>query len=164
MARRMDGPVPVTPSTRPPEVTASPFCRRVPAWNTCKSGKAAAFSSPRTTLPFSYGPGYPPAASTTQQAAPGRLRTSSPPRSPRAAAARSSNRSDSSRGSTAWVSGSPKRQLNSTTRTSPPRIISPTYRQPRYGLPSFSSPRSVGFTIRSSTARSTSGVTTGAGA
>jgi len=62
------------------------------------------------------------------------------------------------------VSGSPKRQLNSSTLIEPSvATISPAYRKPRYGVPSAASALTVGH-ITSCIARScTAAVTTGAG-
>mmetsp|Transcript_85350 Transcript_85350/g.238224 ORF Transcript_85350/g.238224 Transcript_85350/m.238224 type:complete len:203 (-) Transcript_85350:2531-3139(-) len=73
-----------------------------------------------------------------------------------------SKRSQSSSGTMACVSGSPKRQLNSMT-TGPSAVsINPAKRQPTNGLPSALSPSTVGcstsFVILSSMAASTTGV------
>ena len=59
--------------------------------------------------------GSPRAARTTVTAASGPAARSTPASDPSATAASASSRSPSSRGRIAWVSGSPKRQLNSST-------------------------------------------------
>ena len=67
-------------------------------------------------------------------------------------------RSDSKRGSTTWVSGSPKRQLYSMT-LGPSRVsIRPKYRQPVKGRPSSAMARTVGRKISSIHCRATWGV------
>ena len=75
--------------------------------------------------------GYPAEASTTVTQSCGFHSTLAPASSPDAAAAQSSSRSLSSRGSTACVSGSPKRQLNSSTLTPASVTIRPAYSTPR---------------------------------
>ena len=105
----------VTPSTRPPAVSSWPSARAVPAWVTSTS--AARRRGPRSPSPLeadagsprSRAPRSPPTRAPTRSA-----RSRSPPG--RVAASSSSSRSERRRGSTACVSGSPKRTLNSSTR------------------------------------------------
>ena len=67
-------------------------------------------------------------------------------------ASTSSTRLDCRRSITGWVSGSPKRQLNSMTFGLPAlSIIKPAYRKPVYTLPSSAMPRTVGQITRSIT-------------
>jgi hypothetical protein len=86
--------------------------------------------------------------------------------SPAGAVARisSSNRSLFSRIMMGWVSGSPRRQLNSMVRGRPVlSIIRPAYRKPVKGMPSRAMPLMVGSMISRTTRACTCGVTTGAG-
>ena len=72
----------------------------------------------------------------TQAAAPSENFTSSSARVPLVQASMMCSRSPSSRGSTTWVSGSPKRQLYSMTLGPSGVSIRPKYRQPLKGQPS----------------------------
>ena len=58
-----------------------------------------------------------------------------------------SSRSLSNSGSSAWVSGSPKRQLNSSTRGPSAVSMSPAYSTPTYGRPSARRPSTAGCKI-----------------
>ena len=63
-----------------------------------------------------------------------------------------------------WVSGSPRRQLNSTVRGWPAAsIIKPAYKKPVKTMPSLAIPAMVGWMISCITLACTLGVTTGAG-
>ena len=83
---------------------------------------------------------------------------------PSTQASMTSTRSLFKSGSTTCVSGSPNRALNSTTFGPFAVIISPAYKQPLKGRPSFFMPSMVGFRISSITRSRISGVMTGAGA
>ena len=74
-----------------------------------------------------------------------------------------SARSLFSRGSMAWVSGSPMRQLNSITMGPSSVSISPAYRTPVYGHPSAANAAAVGSMIRVRTWASSSPVQKGGG-
>ena len=114
--RPASGPSPVTFRTRPPAVTSSPASSRaVPAWVTSTpSGtavEAADHVALRRALPGSRprrGPRSPPSRRANSASTPGE-----PARLARGEA--ELEQVGRSRGSTAWVSGSPKRQLNSST-------------------------------------------------
>ena len=94
----------------------------------------------------------------TQAAAPSRNLTSVSARAPPVQAVMTVSRSLSSRGSTTWASGSPKRQLYSITLGPSGVIISPKYRHPWKGQPSACMARMVGRKISSMQRRATSGV------
>ena len=115
----------VTLSTLPPAVTIAPSAfRAVPAWVTCAWAPAA--SRPVMTSPCDEVAGYPALASTTLTAISGAHSSDAPDSPPTTvAASSSSSRSDSRRGRIAWVSGSPKRTLNSSTRGPSAVIIRP---------------------------------------
>ena len=110
-------PRPVTFSTRPPAVTMPPSRRAVPAWVISTSCVALGLvEAADRRHPCSTTPGSPPRPSRPSPPSRRTTRARSSP-SPPAHDTRSSvsRRSLRSRGSTACVSGSPKRQLNSST-------------------------------------------------
>ena len=111
-AAARSAPVPTTERTRPPFVTSRPSRSPVPAWKTSAPVWSAS-SMPWIGSPARGRSGYPSAARTTQTAAPGCVATLSVASRPSAQANSSSARSRSSSGKMTWVSGSPKRQLNS---------------------------------------------------
>src|SRR5436305_418140 len=140
------GPVAVQHSTRPPELTRVPSTRRVPAWMTPGA------SAPLIGSPVRGVPGYPAAATTTVTADPARQTSGGCSASRPVAAAYSSPASGVfSNASTAWVSGSPKRQLNSITFGPSAVRTRPTYSSPAKGVPSRRSSPSVGRTTAAST-------------
>ena len=107
-------PSPVTVSTRPPATRTVPSgSREVPAWNTSVPGSRSRGTS--TAAPSRGLSGYPGAASTVATAA--RLGDSIVSRGLQLpmAISRSCVVTPGSTGSNAWVSGSPNRQLNSST-------------------------------------------------
>ena len=55
--RRCRGPIPVTPSTRPPSARRRPSASRVPAWKTSTPSSASAASTPRISEPRAKAPG-----------------------------------------------------------------------------------------------------------
>ena len=139
----------VTASTRPPAVTTSPSpSSAVPAWMTSTPSARSAVVEPVIDVAGARTrPGSPRAATTTATAAPScqreRLELGEPPvgggvQQRRRAASRSS-------ASSGWVSGSPKRALNSITRT--PRAVSasPAYSRPANGVPRRASSSTVGW-------------------
>ena len=130
-------PTAVTARTRPPAVTSRPSeSRAVPEWRTCTSDSLSRVSVPTMTSPFEADSGYPAEAITTATAAPGFHTGGGTEASVPVAAPTSSGESgESSRASSGWVSGSPKRALNSTTRR--PRDVSarPAYSRPWNGVP-----------------------------
>ena len=116
----------VTPRTRPPTVTTLPSRSPVAAWYTMMSDSPCTSSRPRTSSPVTTSSGYPRAATTTHTA--GSLAHSilTAPRSPAATPVRMGTMSDFMRATITWVSGSPKRALNSRTFGPCSVIISPT--------------------------------------
>ncbi len=68
------------------------------------------------------------------------------------------------RGRTTWASGSPSRQLNSTTFGPSSVSIRPAYRNPRYGEPRSASAARAGTAIRDRTSSTSSGVPSATGA
>src|SRR4051794_17212176 len=119
-------PMPVTFSTRPPAVITSPPVAAVPAGGVSTPWTAAAPASPGVTSPLELHSGEPAEARTrvTVQSSPNSARTPASPPGSRDAW-KSSTRSLCSLGRTAWVSGSPNRQLNSRTMGPSAVIISP---------------------------------------
>ena len=118
--RRASRPRPVTLRTRPPAVTISPSRSAVPAWVT-SAQLAPASSRPADHVALRGGrrvagggedEGHRPVV--------GELRLGARQAARLARGQQRSSRSERSRGSTAWVSGSPKRALNSST-FGPPR-------------------------------------------
>jgi hypothetical protein len=94
--------------------------------------------------PFSGASGYPRAASTVVTAAPASVR-SGDGGWPRATWYSASVSPEATSGSTAWVSGSPSRQLNSTTQGAPDRsTMRPAYSTPLNGEPRRRSSASTG--------------------
>src|SRR6056297_3059447 len=93
-------------------------------------------SIPDISKPFSYASGYPPLARTTEQYDRSETEISTSCRDLLVAAVMSSSRSFLRGGRITWHSGSPKRQLYSTTFGPSFVIINPTYRIPQYGEPS----------------------------
>mmetsp|Transcript_64096 Transcript_64096/g.171530 ORF Transcript_64096/g.171530 Transcript_64096/m.171530 type:complete len:218 (+) Transcript_64096:823-1476(+) len=141
-ASGMVGPSAVTVSTRPPavtrvgpervelplrrETTVSGFWTLVPAWKTVTPGNMPACSSPVTSNPVSYCPGYPPDAITTvTDRIPSFTFSMVGSSLSSAQDLNNSKKSQSSSGRTAWVSGSPNRQLNSSTLIWPSSIMRP---------------------------------------
>ena len=91
---------------------------------------------PLTGSPPMTSPGYPWAAMTTQTAEPdAQVGGGTSARRPSAAASNRSLSGDSIKRRTAWISGSPNRALNSTTRNPFPVSARPQYRTPEKGVP-----------------------------
>ena len=111
------GPRPVTLRTRPPAVTISPSRRAVPAWVISTPVERRGFVEPRDHVALRRGlRDSRPRRARRSRPSRRRSRPSAPASPPGSRLARQrSTRSERSRGSTAWVSGSPKRQLNSST-------------------------------------------------
>ena len=95
---------------------------------------------------------------TTVTAAPGAHTGGAAPASePEAAAASSPASGLASRSSTTWVSGSPNRALNSTTRTPAAVRLSPAYSRPRYGVPRRRISSTAGWMTLASTSAASAG-------
>ena len=152
----------VTPRTRPPAVTRRPPASRlVPECRTATPSGSVGGIQIRS--PVVYDPGYPLALTTTQIAHPARSSSRKPDSRRLEAAQRSARRSVASLGSTACVSGSPKRVLNS--RTLGPFAVSmiPMKSVPQKSIPSPAIASTEGRTIVRSISPMSSGVTTSAG-
>ena len=158
-------PTAVTDTTRPPAADEPPVgSARVPA---CSTATAAASARQGSSAPPVAGgrPDSPGRRRRRSRPHPGAVPTRSdlgradPRRS--AAAARPSGAS--SNGSTTWVSGSPNRALNSTTRVPREVSASPTYSSPEYGVPRRRISASVGRITRSTTSSLRPGGAQGSG-
>ena len=116
-----ESPRAVTARTRPPAETTRHLVVSSPRERLKTSGNSSHRSKPLIGFPLSYFPGYPPDAIMTVTA----TRSSNSIVAflifPSIVAIKAGNRSDFIRGKIACVSGSPKRQLNSSTRKPSPR-------------------------------------------
>src|SRR4029079_16598839 len=125
---------------------------------------ASASSTPVISLPRSLPSGYAPDASTTVVAAEEANDGDAPDRSPADDTASSARRSLSSSGKTTWVSGSPNRQLNSSTLGPSSASMSPAYSSPTNGAPRFASSASTGRCTCSTSASASVAAIPGTGA
>src|SRR5665213_3085570 len=131
-AWRTESPSAVTHSTRPPVTTTESPSSAVPAWKTLTGAAASSTSSrPRMMSALRGASGYPAAATTTPSAVRRSHCASASSSVPSIACTTMSTKSDLRRIRIGCVSGSPRRQLNSSARGCPSAsIITPAYRKP----------------------------------